>query len=651
MNETRSQIYEFGEYRLDADKRLLTNADGEALSVTPRVFDTLLYLVQNSGRMIGKDELMREVWIDSIVEENNLSQNISILRRILGEKPGEGRFIATVPGHGFRFVPTVRNLAEDVPDLDGVLSAEPEPERSTDEQDVNERKDAPAPVIADPQPTAVRRTNRLLFALSAALIVMLLSSVGFYLWRGNAVQSDADGIRSIAILPFKPLVAENRDEVLEIGMADTLISRLGDNREMVVRPLSSVRKFTDLEQDAAAAGRALDVEAVLDGSIQRWGDEIRINARLIKVADGSLLWAGTFDEKFAGIFAVQDAIANRVAAALALRLGDDEKNRLAKHYTENVEAYQLYLTGRFHVFKLTPQEVQKGISYFEQAIELDQGYALAYAGLADAHRSLALGSEFLPTHSLPKAKAAAQKAVELDRALSEAHTALGMTIFWYDWNWQLAEDHFKRALELDPNSASAHLFYSHLLTNLGRHQEALTEIKLARKLDPLFPFGGAREGQALAFAGRTDEALDTLRKTSELEPNFWMPHLFASGVYIEKGMYEEAVEAARLARKLAPSQTASIAFESFALARMGKRNEARSALDELTRLSRERFVPPFHFAVAYNGLGETEEALNWLERGFEQRDPKMTFLKIDSKLNNLRSEPRFIDLMRRMDLQ
>jgi tetratricopeptide (TPR) repeat protein len=433
-----------------------------------------------------------------------------------------------------------------------------------------------------------------------------------------------------------------------MGLADTLISRLGSNREMVVRPLSSVRKFADLEQDAAAAGRALGVEAVLDGSIQRWGDEIRVNAQLTRVADGSLLWTATFDEKFSGIFAVQDAIANRVAAALTLRLGDDEKNRLAKHYTENVEAYQLYLTGRFHVFKLTPKEVQRGISYFEQAIALDQRYALAYAGLADAHRSLALGSEFPPTDSLLKAKVAAERAVELDGSLSEAHTALAMTIFWFDWNWQLAEDHFQRALVLDPNSASAHLFYSHLLTNLGRHEQALTEIKLARQLDPLFPFAGALEGQALAFAGRTDEALDTLRKTSELDPNFWMPYLFASRVYVDKGMYAEAVEAARMARNLAPAQSASIAFESYALAQMGKRDEARAALDELTALSRERFVPPLNFALAYNGLGETDEALDWLERGFEQRDPKMTFLKIDSRLNNLRGEPRFIQLMDRM---
>ncbi len=650
VNEPQLQIYEFGGYCLDAGKRLLARENGEEVPLTPKVFDTLLYLVRNGGKVIGKDELMREIWTDTIVEENNLSQNISILRRILGEKPGEGRFIATVPGHGFRFVPTVRALSEDDRPPTGDTSGEKDTAKGA-EKDSTEVSDPDTRSPASSNgSTLSRKTDRFKFALLALLLVIATGSLGFYFFRENLAQGQADRIKSIAILPFKPLVAENRDEVLEIGMADTLISRLSDNQEIIVRPLSSVRRFGNLDQDAADAGRALGVEAVLDGSIQRWGDDIRINARLIRVADGNLLWTGTFDEKFAGIFAVQDAISNRVATALSVRLGQDEKTRLTKHDTENIEAYQLYLRGRFHVFKLTPPEVQKGISHFEQAIAIDRGYALAYAGLADAYRSLALGSEMLPTDYLPKAKAAAQKAVELDDALSEGHTALAATIFWGDWSWAEAEGHFKRAVQLDPNSASAHLFYSHLLSNLGRHEEALAEIKLARQLDPLFPFGGALEGQSLAYAGRPDEALERLRKTSELEPNFWMPHLFSSAIYIEKGMYAEAVDAARVARKLAPSQTASVAFECYALAKMGRREELQTALDGLLKLSRERFVPPYHFALIYNGLGEKEETFKWLERGFEQRDPKMTFLKVDSKLNNLRSEPRFIDLMKRMNL-
>jgi DNA-binding winged helix-turn-helix (wHTH) protein/TolB-like protein/regulator of sirC expression with transglutaminase-like and TPR domain len=649
MNEPQLQIYEFGDFRLDAAKRLLTKGNDEPLPLTPKVFDTLLYLVRHSGKVIEKDELMREIWTDTVVEENNLSQNISILRRTLGEKAGEGRFIATVPGHGFRFVPDVRVLSKESSAPTSEFLDEGKEVTSNNEKNKAQISNLETALGPHSKPrTGDRKTNSRRFALSAALIVTALGSLGFYLWRENTKPASDTQIKTIAILPFKPLVAGNRDEALEMGMADTLIARLGNNREIVVRPLSSVRKFGNLEQDALTAGRALDVEAVLDGSVQRWGDGIRVNARLIKVADGSMLWTGTFDEKFTGIFAVQDAISNRVAAALALRLGKDEKMRLTKHQTENVEAYELYLRGRFHVFKLTPPEIQTGISYFQQAIAIDTGYALAYAGLADAYRSLALGSEMPPTEFLSKAKAAAQKAVELDDVLSEAHTALAITIFWGEWNWNEAENQFKRALELNPNSANAHLFYAHLLSNLGRHAEALAEIKLARELDPLFPFAGALEGQFLTFAGQTDEALERLRKTSELEPNFWMPHLFASSVYIEKEMYAEAVAEARLTRKLSPLQTTSVAYESYALAKSGRVTEARAGLDALLKLASERFVPPFHIALIYNGLGEQDEALAWLERGFEQRDTRMTFLKIDPKLNNLRREPRFIDLMQRM---
>jgi DNA-binding winged helix-turn-helix (wHTH) protein/tetratricopeptide (TPR) repeat protein len=644
VNEPKLQIFEFEGFRLDASKHLLTKGDGELLAVTPKIFDTLLYLVRNSGKVIGKDELMREIWPDAIVEENNLSQNISILRRILGEKPGEGRFIATVPGHGFRFVPTVREIPEE-----NLAATEEIFEKESVEDGAGSRRSNLETERTDTKsPNVARKTYRLRFAIFGIIFLIAISSLGFYLLRENAKLSVAGPIKTIAILPFKPLVTENRDEALEIGMADTLIARLGDNRELVVRPLSSVRRFGQLEQDAVAAGRALDVEAVLDGSVQRWGDGIRVNARLIKVADGTPMWTGTFDEKFTNIFAVQDAIANKVASALALRLSGDEKKRLTRRSTENVEAYQLYSRGRFHAFKLTPPEVQKGIAFFNDAIALDPNYALAYTGLSGAYRSLALGMEMPPIELFAKSKAASEKAVELDDTLADGHTALGMTIFWGEWKWEEAENQFKRALELNPNSGDAHLFYAHLLSNTGRHAEALAEAKIARELDPLFPFAGALEGQFLLHAGQPDEALARLRKTSELEPRFWMPYLFAASVYIEKGMYAEAIAEARRARELSPVLTIAVAYGGYALAKAGRINEAKAALDELLKLSNERFVPASHIAMIYNGLGDQDNTFIWLERGFEQRDPKMNFLKVEPKWNNLRNEPRFIKLMQRL---
>ncbi len=226
-----------------------------------------------------------------------------------------------------------------------------------------------------------------------------------------------------------------------------------------------------------------------------------------------------------------------------------------------------------------------------------------------------------------------------------------MTLFWGEWNWSEAEDQFKRALELNPDDTNAHLLYAHLLSNLGRHDEALLEVKRARELDPLFPFAGALEGQILNHAGRTDEALDRLNKTFELAPNFWFPHLFASSVYSTKGMYSEAVAEARKAKEFAPAQTASDAFGGYALAKSGNFAEAQALLDGLLKLSTTRFVPPYHIALIYNGLGQTEKSLEWLEKGIEQGDPKMVFLKVDPKWNNFRNESRFIELMQRMNFE
>ncbi len=374
------------------------------------------------------------------------------------------------------------------------------------------------------------------------------------------------------------------------------------------------------------------------------------NVRLIDASDDSQIWGNQYVKSSADILAVQNEIAQAVAQNLRVKLTGTDQQQLAKRPTENAEAYQLYLRGRFQVFKLTPTDINKGISYFQQAIDLDPNYALAYAGISDAYRSLALGSEMNPTENLPKSKAAAEKAIEIDETLSEGYTALGASDFWL-WDWIAAESNYKRALELNPNSADVHLFYAHFLSNMGRHTEALNEIKLARKLDPLFPFVGALEGQFLNHAGRTDEALDRLQKTFELAPNFWFPHLFASSVYSQKGMYEEAVAEARKAKEFAPAQTVSNAFEGYALAKSGKRAEAQSLLDGLLKLSTTRFVPPDHIALIYNGLGETEKSLDWLEKGYEQKDPKMAFLKVEPKWNNLRNEPRFIDLMRRMNFE
>jgi DNA-binding winged helix-turn-helix (wHTH) protein/TolB-like protein/Tfp pilus assembly protein PilF len=638
MNEPQFQIYEFDEFRVDVSKRLITKGNGEQIQLTPKVFDTLLYLVRHGGKVIGKDELMREIWTDSIVEENNLNQNISILRRVFGEKPGEQRFIVTVPGHGYRFVPEVRPLLNTG---FGITDIQTNETVSEDETARSEKQ------ITDDQRRKVKDKNpthhRNWLAVLAVLTVFAFGAAGLYLWRGHRKSVDAP-MKTLAVLPFKPLVVENRNEALEFGMADTLISKLS-GAEVIVRPLSAIRRYNSLEQDSLTAGRELGVDSILDGTIQTWGDRIRISAKLLRTSDGKQLWAGQFDEKFNDIFMVQDSISEKVAAALRIRLGSREK----KHSTENIEAYQLYMKGRYHLSKLKPSEMQTATSYYQRAIEIDPSYALAYAELAGTYRVYAISGEKPAREVFPNAKAAAQKAVELDETLAEAHLSLGQDNFWYDWDWSAAENQYRQALELDPSNAIAHLNYALLLSNTGRHAEALAEAKRARELNPLELPTLAIEGQCLLHAGRTDEALDHLKKAWELEPNFWMPHLFAASAYIEKGMYAEAIAESDKEKELSGFNT--VPFGAYALAKSGKPEEARGVLEELLKLSSVRYVPPYKIAFIYNALEMRDNALGWLEKAYEERDPQMTFLKVEPKWNNLRSEPRFIDLMKHMKLQ
>jgi len=636
MNEPQTNNYEFGEFRIDAVKRLLSGGDGESLPLTPKVFELLLYLVRNNGRVLEKDELMREIWTNTIVEESNLSQNISILRRVLGEKRDEHQFIVTVPGRGYKFVADVREKSESFAAAGGLNKAGLQ--ISDDKLQTEDQR---------PKTIDRSRNYKIWLMLFAGILAI---GTAVYFWQSSA-KSVLSPIKSIAVLPFKPLVADNRDEALEMGMADTLIARLGNNREIVVRPLSSVRRFGNLEQDAQSAGRELGVDSVLDGNIQHWGDKIRVNVRLIGTADGATLWAGTFDEKFTDIFVVQDAISQKVAAALALRLSNDEKNRFNNRGTENVEAYRFYLQGRYHALKVTPPDIRQGIEFYKQAIAADPLYALAFAGMAQAYAALPITSDVPPNEAFPQAKAAANKALEIEPELAEAHIILGVVEFWFDWGWTNAEAELKKAIEINPNNSDAHRFYAVLLTVLGRSDEALAEIELARQSDPLSLIAGALKAQAFFYAGRDAEAIEQSNKTLEIEPNFWIAHLMLARIYIRQKRFDEAISAAKKAEEFSGGNSEALSLTAYALAKADRRDEALTMLEALKSRSSERYVPAYNIAMIYNALGNDAEALNQLEKAFQTRDARMILLKVEPKWNNLRDKPQFIDLLKRMKLQ
>lgn len=487
----------------------------------------------------------------------------------------------------------------------------------------------------------ISRRNLIVVGL---LLAVALSVAVFAYWTYDRVAFEA---KSIAVLPFKNESGNSDLDYLSDGITDSLINSLSQLPQVSVKARTSVFRYKNVDADPQQVGSELSVEAILNGRVVQRGDDLTLYLWLVDARNGNQVWGEQYDRKLADLVSLQRDIVRDVSEKLRVRLTGAEERRVTKDYAANAEAHRLYLRGRYHTNKLTPPEVQQGIIYFQKAIELDPTYALAYTGLSGANRALALGSEMPPREHLSRSKAAAQKALQLDEELAEAHTSLGGSVFWLERNWSESEKHYRRALQLNPNNVETHVFYAHLLSNTGRHNEALAEIKIARELDPLSPFISALEGQFLVHAGRHDEALARLNDTFVLAPGFWFPHVFASSAYIEKGMFNEALTEARRATELSPFQTISLAFEGIALVKLGKRDEARAILDKLLGMSQERFVPPYHIALLYNAFGEREQTLMWLERALEAGDPKVAFLKVEPKWNNLRDDAEFQDLMRR----
>jgi serine/threonine-protein kinase len=498
-----------------------------------------------------------------------------------------------------------------------------------------------------------RHSSPRLIVVSLALIGLAATAIYLALASWSKTPK-AGAVSSIAVLPFKPIGAGQRDEILELGMADTLITRLSNLRQIVVRPTSSVRKYIGIEQDAVTAGRELKVDAVLEGSVQKSAGRIRVTARLVNVRDGSALWAGRFDEQSADIFEVQDRVSEQTARALALGLTEAEKQRLSKRYTDDAEAYQLYLKGRYFSSKVNPEGIQKGIEYLQQAIEKDPAYALAYSGLADCYALLGTWLIFPPKEVLPKARAAAEKALELDSALAEAQYSLA-SVKSFSSDWASAEAGFKRAIELSPNYDQAHRGYGFYLASLGRLDEGLAETRRALELDPLSPRNSAQLGRIFYFMHQYDQAIAQYQKTLELDPNFVTAHFELGLAYEKKELYDQAI--AEYQRMIAlrgehGTGATGLGLPEARIARVyalsGKRSEALKALDELKKMEKQEWKGPLSFALVYDGLGEKGEAIAWLEKAYESTGLRHG-LKIDPTWDNLRSHPRFQQLLRRIE--
>jgi TolB-like protein/DNA-binding winged helix-turn-helix (wHTH) protein/Tfp pilus assembly protein PilF len=627
-------IYEFGPFVLDLGERLLLK-NGQAVPLTPKIFDTLCVLVQNSGHVLDKGDLMKTIWPDSFVEEVNLAHNISVLRKLLGED----NLIETVPKRGYRFAARVSEVSHS-----RVLIDERVRSSVTIEEEAIKADDSI-------RTAWLRQNARPKMLVAVVVLAGLATGVAYF---SSSRSPKPSSIKSIAVLPFKPVAAESRDESFEMGMADTLITKLSNLREIRVRPISAVRKYAGVEQDPVAAGRELAVDAVVDGSIQWDGNRrIRVTVRLISVRDGSLLWTNKCEEQCTDIFAVQDSISEKVAGALAPKLTGEERQLFAKHYTDNTEAYQLYVKGRYFWNKRTEEALKKGTEYFEQAIEKDSNYALAYSGLADCYIVLGswrAGGALSPKEAGRRARAAAAKALEIDSSLAEAHTSLADAELLYGWDWLAVEREFKRAIELNPNYATAHQWYANYLMAMGRLDEAIIEVQRAKELNLVSLIININLGEIFRFARQEDRAIEQYQRTLELDPNFAEAHADLGKAYEQKAMYADAIAEFKKAITLSKENPLMVAALGRAYAVSGQAEEAKKILDELKKISKRRYVSSYEIAVIYAGLGDKDKALEWLERAYEERASFLIFLKVDPRLDSLRPDPRFQDLLRRMGL-
>jgi TolB-like protein/tetratricopeptide (TPR) repeat protein len=501
---------------------------------------------------------------------------------------------------------------------------------------------------AKSHPTVAERPRQERWAVPTLLALLFVAAVAAFLFRSSRQQPKpalVAPIGTLAVLPFKPLVASQRDEALELGMADTLIAKISTIDGVTVRPLTAVRHYGGVEQDPIAAGRALKVDAVLDGSIQDDARQIRVTVRLLRVADGRQLWMGQFDTPSSTVFSLHDRISSALVDELSFKLTKEERTRLRQRDTHNPEAYRAYLLGRFYSDRPHRDRYLKAIGYFQRAIALDPGYALAYAGLAYVHGALPICCDYPSGPSSAAARDAARKAIAIDPGLAEAHVAFART-FFFECDWRPAEEACRRALRLDPSNVEAHRLYAHLLSNTGRHSEALREVDEALHLDPLSLMTNTMKAQFLIHAGRVDAAIAADKGVLEINSNFWVARLLLGNAYVRKAMYAEALEEYRLSYEHSVVATEPRARAAHLLAITGREQEARKILSELTAMSKDRYVPPYNLALIHAGLGEHAKALRELHRACAERDVHLVFIGVEPLWNVLHNEPGWAEVER-----
>jgi len=623
MAQQDNHSYEFGRFRLKPAERVLLR-EGEPVPLTPKVFDILVTLVEHGGQVVAKDDLMKRVWPNTFVEEGNLTQNISLLRKALGESSGGVQFIETVPRRGYRFVADTNQSWG-----------------NGAEHDISEvRIDSP-PVVPIPDTVSHRGVKRTPFyALAAGLVV--IGIIGLVYFTGRGTTGEAAPIGSIAVLPFVDESSDPDAEYINDKIAESLINSLSKLPQLRVVPRSVVAGYKGREIDPRKIGQELNVRAVVTGHMRRHGDIISIQADLIDIQSVAQLWGQHYDHKVSDVLLVQDDISRDIFENLRLKLNVEEKKQL--------DAYRLYLKGRNAWNKRTGDALQEAIEFFNQAIAIDPNNSAAYAGIADCYNMLVVYGRVEPKEGFPKAKEAATKALEIDESSAEAHSSMAFIKFRWDWDRAATEREFQEAIKLKPAYAPAHQWYSSYLVAIERFDEAIAEAKRTEELEPLSFVASSHLGWIYYLSGQNDKAIEQCRKILELDPSSFPARRYLGLAYEAKGMYAEAIAEFQTGVKLSGSPL-MLALLGHAYAASGKTAEAKQVLNDLQQLQDQRYVSPYTVAAIYAGLSDQDQAFKWLEKAVEERDIWLMNLKVDPVFAKLRSQRQFTDILARIRLR
>jgi TolB-like protein/DNA-binding winged helix-turn-helix (wHTH) protein/Tfp pilus assembly protein PilF len=617
---------------LEPESGLLFRGD-KPLGLTPKTFSALVYLAERRGRLVTKDELMRALWSDAVVSESNLTQTIFTLRKALAEGNGGRRYIATVPGRGYRFEAEVLQVSDNGY---GAIAAET-PEVATDI----------ARQLAKPTPQGRRR---LVAAVAITLIAMGACGGLFAWWRAQHRRPAVAGRIMLAVLPFQNLTGEAGQDYFSDGLTEEMISRLGrlDPAHLGVIARTSVMHYRNQQIPLDQVGRELGVKYVLEGSVRRDADHVRVTAQLLQTSDQTHVWSREYDRDVRGLLAIQSEIAHEVADEIQLTLGRENLPKpegMAGASRHGYESYDSYLEGLYFLNKRIAPDLRQAIASFRQAVEKDPRNARAWAGLAECYALMGGYTGSGQVEFIPEARAAALKSLEIDDGLAEAHTALALILQNYDWDWQTSEREFRRAIQLNPSDATAHQWYAEHLMWRGRFDDALRESEEARRLDPLSLIVASDNGAIYYFSRQYDQAIEKWRWVLQMEPQFPRAHLIVAA-YVEKGMFSEAN---RLV-PVCPTEPWCLAQAAYIYGRSGNKAQAVYSIRELTRLNHHEPVDPILFAWAWAGVKDKKQMLFWLERAYAQRSIEIVSLKVCPVWDPLRDEPRFTELVQMVGL-